>query len=118
MALSKGTLLAHYRVIGGLGAGGMGEVDDAEDTRLKRRVALKILPAAATDDQDRYLRNAKRRYSPPCAMLPIVRALVKDLKGELSDQDLEKVAGGFLDKNAECTVAGAGIMNTFTQINL
>ena len=39
-------------------------------------------------------------------------------EGELSDNDLEKVAGGFLDKNAECNVTGAGMMNTFAQINL
>jgi hypothetical protein len=38
-------------------------------------------------------------------------------EGELSDQDLEKVAGGFLDKNANCNLSG-GVMNTFTQINL
>ena len=39
-------------------------------------------------------------------------------EGELEDADLEKVAGGFLDKNAECDVGGAGVMNTFVQINL
>jgi hypothetical protein len=39
-------------------------------------------------------------------------------EGELADADLEKVAGGFLDKNAECEVQGAGAMNTFVQINL
>ena len=39
-------------------------------------------------------------------------------EGELDDADLEKVAGGFLDKNAECDVTGAGMMNTFVQINL
>jgi hypothetical protein len=39
-------------------------------------------------------------------------------EGELDDADLEKVAGGFLDKNAECDITGAGAMNTFVQINL
>jgi hypothetical protein len=38
-------------------------------------------------------------------------------EGELSDSDLEKVAGGFLDKNAECNNS-PGAMNTFVQINL
>jgi hypothetical protein len=38
-------------------------------------------------------------------------------EGELSDSDLEKVAGGFLDKKAECNNS-PGAMNTFVQINL
>jgi hypothetical protein len=39
-------------------------------------------------------------------------------EGELSDADLEKVAGGKQDIKAECTVMGAGLGNTVTQINL
>ena len=39
-------------------------------------------------------------------------------EGELSDSDLEKVAGGKQDIRASCTVLGAGIANTVTQINL
>ena len=39
-------------------------------------------------------------------------------EGELDDADLEKVAGGMLDKNVQCDVTGLGAMNTFVQINL
>src|SRR5436190_1576431 len=50
MTLATGARLGPYEVVGALGAGGMGEVYRATDTRLKRQVAIKILPAALSAD--------------------------------------------------------------------
>lgn len=54
--LAAGTQLGHYQILSPLGAGGMGEVYLAEDTRLDRKVALKVLPAQYTQDEDRLRR--------------------------------------------------------------
>ncbi|MBI1763947.1 MAG: protein kinase [Acidobacteria bacterium] len=55
-SLAPETQLAHYRIVSPLGAGGMGEVYLAEDNRLGRRVALKILPVEFTKHPERVAR--------------------------------------------------------------
>jgi eukaryotic-like serine/threonine-protein kinase len=55
-ALKPGMRLGSYEVVGELGAGGMGEVYRARDTRLGREVAIKILPAAFLADAERVAR--------------------------------------------------------------
>src|SRR5215471_15685574 len=62
MTLPAGTRLGRYEIRSPLGAGGMGEVYLAQDTRLDRKVALKILPADVAGNQDRmerFIREAK-----------------------------------------------------------
>ena len=56
MPLPAGTRLGPYEILSPLGAGGMGEVYRARDERLKRDVAIKVLPAGVSNDADRLRR--------------------------------------------------------------
>ena len=62
MPLSAGTRLGPYDIVAAIGAGGMGEVYKARDTRLDRTVAVKILPETLAGDpqfRDRFDREAR-----------------------------------------------------------
>src|SRR5437870_11145800 len=56
MHLSPGTRLGPYEILAPIGAGGMGEVYRAKDTKLDRAVAIKILPEAVAQDPERLAR--------------------------------------------------------------
>src|SRR5205085_8744801 len=73
--LAAETPLGPYRLVAKIGAGGMGEVWKAEDTRLGRMVAIKILPPAVASDGDalarlkREARTAAQLYHPNIATI-------------------------------------------------
>ena len=63
MTISTGSLIARYRVLNKIGAGGMGEVYLAEDPSLRRKVAIKVLPERFTQDPDRVRRFEQEAQS-------------------------------------------------------
>jgi serine/threonine protein kinase len=72
MPLTSGSKLGAYEIVAAVGAGGMGEVYRARDAALDRDVAVKILPAAFSDDSDRLRRfkqeaqaASSRKLRPP-----------------------------------------------------
>ena len=63
MSIPAGTRLGPYEILSALGAGGMGEVYRARDTRLGREVAVKVLPPSVSADADRLRRFEKEAQS-------------------------------------------------------
>jgi eukaryotic-like serine/threonine-protein kinase len=122
MSLAVGTTLGAYEVIGTLGAGGMGEVYRARDTRLNRDVAIKVLPELVAADADhlaRFTREAQtlaalnhpniaqiyavEELSSPAAGQTTARALVMEL---VAGDDLSDIiARGPLALNAALSIA-------------
>src|SRR5256885_2139445 len=70
-----GQTIHHYKVTDRLGAGGMGEVYRAEDTRLGRQVALKFLPASYQYDPDRRARFFREARAASALRSPYVAAI-------------------------------------------
>jgi len=66
MALASGTRLGPYEIMSPIGAGGMGEVYRARDTRLERTIAIKILPEhLSTNAESQQVSSAKPARSLP-----------------------------------------------------
>jgi len=61
--LAADTNISHYRIVAKIGAGGMGEVYLAEDTRLRRKIALKVLPESIARDNDRLQRFEQEAFA-------------------------------------------------------
>ncbi len=101
MSLAAGTRLGAYDVIGALGAGGMGEVYRARDTRLNRDVAIKVLPELLAADADRLARFTREAQTlaalnhPNIAQIYAVEELSSPAAGQTTARALvmELVAG-------------------------
>ncbi|MGB5815893.1 MAG: serine/threonine-protein kinase, partial [Thermoanaerobaculia bacterium] len=94
-----GTTLGHYKIVGKLGHGGMGEVFRAEDTKLKREVALKVLPSDLSGDEERLSRFQREAESIAALNHPnIVTIYSVEEDGGTHFLTMELVGGKSLDK--------------------
>lgn len=75
MLLAKGTKLGPYEISGSVGAGGMGEVYRAHDPRLKRDVAIKVLPPTFSQDPERLRRFEQEAHATAALSHPNVLAI-------------------------------------------
>jgi serine/threonine protein kinase len=102
MALSPGTKLGPYEIVAPLGAGGMGEVYRAKDTRLGRDVAIKVLPSNVSSDEAKRQRFEREARTISSLNHPNICALY-----DVGNQDgveylvLEYVEGETLEKRLE-----------------
>jgi serine/threonine protein kinase len=99
MPLTPGARLGHSTILAPLGAGGIGEVWVAEDARLKRKVALKVLPAAVLGDADRLARFQREAEAVAALTHPnIVTIYSIEEDAGISFMTMELVDGQSLDR--------------------
>jgi Tol biopolymer transport system component len=124
MSISPGAKLGPYEVIAPLGAGGMGEVYRARDTRLGRDVAVKVLPAhmsARPEIRARFEREAKTisslNHPNICALYDVGRAPGEAGAGEVDFLVMELIEGETLAQRLEKgALAAAEVMKLGAQI--
>jgi serine/threonine protein kinase len=102
VSLAAGSKLGPYEIVAPLGAGGMGEVYRARDTRLERTVAIKVLPPELSSNVDRKQRFEREARTIPSLNHPNICGLY-----DVGSQDgleflvLEYVEGETLEKRLE-----------------
>jgi len=89
--ISPNTTISHYLIISKLGSGGMGEVYLAQDTKLDRKVALKILPSAFAANQDHMRRFVQEAKCAAALNHPNIAHIyeIGEAENRLSNQTLE-----------------------------
>jgi len=87
MSVASGSKLGAYEIVGPLGAGGMGEVYKAKDTRLNRIVAIKVLPEDKVSEPERKRRFIQEAQAASALNHPNI-ITIHDISNDLSAQGL------------------------------
>src|ERR1035438_2010879 len=94
MAIPSGTKFGCYQIVAPLGAGGMGEVYQAHDSKLGRDVAIKVLPEAFADDPERLSRFQREAKMLAALNHPSIATIYGlEQSGETSYLVMELVSG-------------------------
>src|SRR4029450_5111730 len=93
MALSPGTRFGRYEIRSLLGAGGMGEVYLANDSQLRRSVAIKILPSEFTQNKERLRRFEHEAYAASALNHPNILTIHEIGKHE----DVHYIVSGYIE---------------------
>jgi eukaryotic-like serine/threonine-protein kinase len=97
MVITAGTRLGRYKILTPLGAGGMGEIYLAEDTELRRKIALKLLPAKFTSDSDRLRRFSLEAKAASALNHPNIITVYEVGQASTGVGDLHFIATEFVD---------------------
>src|SRR5438128_989971 len=109
-----GQMLGHYRVLEQLGAGGMGEVYLAQDTRLGRKVALKMLPADLTAEDERVRRFQQEARAASALNHPNIITIY-----EIAEMDSRRfMATEFIDGETLFERLKAGLMKLYDALDV
>jgi serine/threonine protein kinase len=92
-----GCVIGHYRILSKLGAGGMAEVFLAQDARLERRVALKVLPVEFTSDRGRLRRFKQEARAASALNHPNIVTIHEIGHAKLGTRDLHFIAQEFIE---------------------
>jgi serine/threonine protein kinase len=92
-----GSVIGHYRILSKLGAGGMAEVFLAQDSRLERRVALKLLPVEFISDRGRLHRFEREARAASALNHPNIVTIHEIGRAKLGTRDLHFIAQEFIE---------------------
>src|SRR5687767_5498907 len=115
--LTADSEISHYRIVSKIGAGGMGEVYLAHDTRLNRKVALKVLPADVVSNRERLHRFTQEAQAASALNHPnIITIHEVGAEGDTHFIATEFIEGRTLRHKLQTRLELAEILDIATQI--